>query len=104
MMQRIAVLRFLLFISAVCSGQDSTVVCKNQSFHLSEVVVRNNFNISAFIEYMKNDTTFYKAFRNLHLLSFTSLNHIEMLDKKGRVEASLDSKTRQNYAGGCRTM
>jgi len=85
-------------------AQDTSIVYKNQTFQLSDVVVRNNFNVPAFIDYVKNDTTFYKAFRNLHLLTFTSFNHIQMLDKKGNTEASLDSKTRQTYANGCRTM
>lgn len=107
--------RASIFVTVVCCclhsfAQDSTfvkdtsVVYKNQTFQLSEVVVRNNFNVPSFIDYVKNDTTFYKAFRNLHLLSFTSFNHIQMLDKKGNTEASLDSKTRQTYANGCRTM
>src|SRR5215210_34379 len=90
--------------SIIVSAQDTSIVYKNQTFQLSEVVVRNNFNVPAFIDYVRNDTTFYKAFKNLHLLSFTSFNHIEMLDKKGKIEASLDSKTRQTYANGCRTM
>jgi len=85
-------------------NNDTSVIYKNQTFHLSEVVVRNNFNVPAFIDYVRNDTTFYKAFKNLHILSFTSFNHIEMLDKKGKIEASLDSKTRQTYTNGCRTM
>ena len=34
---------------------------------LSEVVVRNNINMAKFIERVKNDTTFYKAFRNLRI-------------------------------------
>src|SRR5688572_16985179 len=86
------------------SQRDTSVIYKDQTFHLSEVVVRNNFNVPAFIDYVKNDTTFYKAFRNLRVLSFTSFNHIQMLDKKGSTEATLDSKTRQTYANGCRTM
>ena len=104
MMKAAKLLAVLLVLSCNCLAQDTTVVYKNQSFQLSEVVVRNNFNISSFIDYVKNDTTFYKAFRNLHLLSFTSLNHIQLLDKKGNTAASLDSKTRQTYSNGCRTM
>ena len=83
---------------------DTSIIYKNQTFQLREVVVRNNFNVPAFIDYVKNDTTFYKAFKNLRILSFTSFNHIQMLDKSGNTEASLDSKTRQTYANGCRTM
>lgn len=91
-------------ISLVTYSQDTTVVYKNQSFTLAEVVVRNNFNVPAFIEYIKNDRTFYKAFRNLRVLSFSSYNNIQITDKKGNEKASLVSTTRQTYANGCRTM
>jgi len=71
---------------------------------LSEVVVRTDINIPKFIERVKNDTTFYKAFRNLRVLGFTSLNDIRIVDKNGKQKAGLQSKTRQNRAEGCRTM
>jgi hypothetical protein len=104
MMKPLPILLFAFFISSFASAQDTTVVYKNQTFQLSEVVVRNNFNTAAFIDYIKNDTTFYKAFKNLRILSFTSFNHIQMMDKKGNTVASLDSKTRQVRENGCRTM
>src|SRR5262245_38262020 len=71
---------------------------------LSEVVVRNNLDVGKFLERIKNDTTFYKAFRTLHILGFASLNDIRMMDKKGGVRASLQSKTVQHMHDGCRTM
>src|SRR5690606_33066672 len=64
--------------------------------NLSEVVVRTDINVPRFIERVKNDTTFYKAFRNLHVLGFTSLNDIRIVDKNGRQEASMQSRTRQD--------
>src|SRR5215831_11910400 len=71
---------------------------------LSEVVVRNNLDISKFLQLIKNDTTFYKAFRTLRILGFTSLNDIRMMDKEKNVKASLQSKTIQHVKNGCRTM
>jgi hypothetical protein len=71
---------------------------------LSEVVVRNNLDISKFLQRIKNDTTFYKAFRTLRILGFTSLNDIRMMDKEKNVKASLQSKTIQHEKNGCRTM
>jgi hypothetical protein len=82
--------------------QKDTVVIEKKVITLSEVIIRNNVNVAAFIERIKNDTTFYKAFRNLHILNFTSLNDIRMLDKKGKVKASLYSKTSQWANAGCR--
>lgn len=94
-----------VFISSKMSAQDdTTVLYKNQSFTLTDVVVRNNFDYPAFIEYVKNDTTFYKAFRNLRVLSFSSYNDLAHKDKSGATKATMQSTTRQTYANGCRTM
>ena len=72
--------------------------------NLSEVVVRSDLNVPKFLQLIKNDTTFYKAFKNLRVLGFTSLNDIRMKDKKNAIIATLESKTRQNRINGCRTM
>lgn len=72
--------------------------------NLSEVVVRSGMDVQRFIKQVKEDTTFYKAFRTLHVLGFTSWNDVRIKNKKGKVVASLLSKTRQNRAGNCRTM
>ena len=63
---------------------------------LSEIVVNNKLDISSFIEKEKNDTTFYKAFRNLHIIGYTSLNYIRMLDKKKRRIKGPPFKAKQN--------
>ncbi len=96
----------LLIITGILQSysQDTTVLVDNQSFTLAEVVVRNNFDYKRLLAQIKEDTSFYKAFRNLRILGFTSYNDIKMLDKKGGVQASLNSKTRQNRINGCRTM
>ncbi len=71
---------------------------------LTDVVIGKDFNVARFITLVKNDTTFYKAFKNLRILGFTSLNDIRMNDKRGKEKASLTSRTRQEVANGCRTM
>ncbi len=74
---------------------------------MDEVVVsasRNGFDVQAFIRRVKSDTTFYKAFRSLHLAEFTAVNDIRILDKNGNVTASLKSKTRQLRKHNCRSM
>ena len=93
-----------LFCMSSAQTQDTAVLVDNQAFTLSEVVVRNNFDYRRLLTQIKEDTTFYKAFRNLRILGFTSYNDIKMLNRKGIVEASLYSKTRQNRINGCRTM
>lgn len=72
--------------------------------NLSEVLIRTDLNVARFISQVKNDTTFYKAFRNLHLLGFTAWNDIRVKDKKGKIKASLQSKTKQFRSNGCRSM
>jgi hypothetical protein len=72
--------------------------------NLSEVVIRADLNVPKFLQRIKYDTSFYKAFKNLRILAFTSLNDIRMTDKRGKLVASLQSKTRQNRTNGCRAM
>jgi hypothetical protein len=71
---------------------------------LSEVIIRTDLNVARFIDQVKKDTTFYKAFRNLHLLGFSAWNDIRVKDKKGGIKASLQSKTKQTRSMGCRSM
>jgi len=94
----------LLLISASSQDDSTNTEAVARMVTLSEVVIRSDLNVSKFLQRIKNDTTFYKAFRTLHILGFTSLNDIRMIDKEGNLKASLQSKTRQNVANGCRTM
>jgi len=79
-----------------------TVQAGGRTVTLSEVVVRSRMDPAGFIERVRNDTTFYKAFRNLRILNFTMLNDVRMLDRKGGVKASQQSRTRQRAWNGCR--
>lgn len=83
--------------------QDTSLVGK-KVITLSEVVISNKLNVPAFIEKVKNDSSFYKAFRNLRILGYTALNDIRMLDKNGNLQASLKSRTRQYRKHNCRFM
>ena len=98
--------RVLIFlvISSPLFAQDSLVTVQNKTVTLKEVVVRSNLNVPAFIDRIKEDTTFYKAFRNLKVLGYTALNDIRMQDKSGEVKASLNSRTQQHTGNGCRWM
>ncbi|HWI92600.1 MAG TPA: hypothetical protein VNT20_15090 [Flavisolibacter sp.] len=100
---------FLLIVvtafSLSCFAQDTTgIEALGKETVLSEVVIRSGFDVNRFLQQIKNDTTFYKAFRTLHILGFTSFNDIKMRDADGNIKASLFSKTRQNRSNGCRTM
>lgn len=86
------------------NAQDTSVVIDEKRITLGEVVVRNNLDYNKLLLRIKNDTSFYKAFKNLRILNFSAFNDIKMLDKKGKVVASLFSKTRQSRSNHCRSM
>ncbi len=98
----------LVLIGLILMGhgwaQDTNFKVANQSFTLADAIVRNNFDYKAILEKIKRDTSFYKAFKTLRTIGYSSFNHIEMYDKNQKMVASLDSKTRQNKIGACRTM
>lgn len=97
---------FFFILCASFNGftQDSSVNFEKNVVTLKEVVVRSNLNVAAFIKRVKDDTTFQKAFQNLKVLGYTSINDIRMLGKDGRPKATLISKTRQETGHGCRWM
>jgi len=97
----------MLFIFAsplMVIAQDTTFKDDGVSFTLTDAIVRNHFDYKAILQRIKEDTSFYKAFKTLRTIGYSSYNHIEMKDKQGKMVASLDSKTRQNHIGNCRTM
>jgi hypothetical protein len=98
---------FCLFFSIQTPAQqkpDSTIKIGKTSITLSEVVVNNKLNVPTFITRIKNDTSFYKAFRNLHILNFTAINDIRMNDGDGKMKAGLRSTTKQLRSNNCRSM
>lgn len=89
--------------SFIVEGKDTTVIIDKGTFTLKEVIVRNHMDYNSLLRRIQNDTTFYKAFRNLHIIEFSSYNDIRMLDKSDNVKASYYSKTTQHRDGDCRT-
>ena len=95
----------MLTLSVTCRAQQyDTTIRLNVPIQLDSVVIRAGFNPRAFIRRVQNDTTFYKAFRSLHLVPFTSVSSFAAYDKKGTVSATHNSKMQQIIdAKGCRT-
>ena len=91
------------FANAQTTG-DSTIDVGNKIITLSNFVINNKLNVPAFIEKVKNDSSFYKAFKNLRIINFTAINDIRMNNKNGALDASLHSRTKQTIKNGCRTM
>ena len=84
--------------------KDTSIKVDGKFITLSEIVINNKLNVPAFINRVKSDTTFYKAFRTLHIIGFTALNDIRMVDKNGVTKASLLSKIKQVRKNNCRSM
>jgi hypothetical protein len=105
-MSRLFLLLFLLVIKIAAAQPlpDDSVDARRwkQLINLKEVVLDSKLDVTRFINQVKNDTTFYKAFRNLRVLEFTSSNDILLKDKKANPLARLVSKTRQHRVGNCR--
>ena len=95
---------FLMILPLPGFAQDSSIFVGQKIINLSPVVVGNKLDVPHFIQRIKDDTSFYKAFRNLHVINFSAINDIRMLDKSGGLNASLFSHTKQSVQNGCRTM
>jgi hypothetical protein len=104
MIKKIIPVFFCIIYSITIQAQQTADTIGQKIITLSEVVANSKLNIPAFIDRVKNDTTFYKAFKNLDIIGYTSLNDIRMMDKHNNTEASLYSKTKQTVQNGCRKM
>lgn len=105
MFKNIAILLFFAPQFIIAQNKNDTIVnVEGRLVTLSEIVVNNKINVPAFIDRLKNDTTFYKAFRTLHIIGFTALNDVRMVYKDGDIKASLRSKIRQVRSNNCRSM
>ncbi|SFE13761.1 hypothetical protein SAMN05518672_104621 [Chitinophaga sp. CF118] len=97
----------ILFLSNYSYAQDTSVVYKGMTVTLDEVTVqakRIGFDVNSFIKRVEDDTTFYRAFKNLRLLGYISDNDIRIYNKKGQIQAFLKSQIQQNMQGRCHTM
>jgi hypothetical protein len=65
---------------------------------------RTGFDIQDFIRLVREDESFYQAFRNIRTLSYLADNQLVMYDKKSEEQATYRSKTRQFSDGDCRRM
>ena len=66
-------------------------------------VIHSGFDVNAFIRRVQNDSTFYKAFRTMHLVPNTAINDIKIIDKNSEVAASWHCRSQQHINKGCRT-
>ena len=95
----------LLVISGTIKAQDTSIF--KFPIAMDEVVIsaaREGWDVQGFIKRVQNDTTFYKAFKSMRIISYNATNDIRVYNKREKVTASLYSLTRQKAWNGCRTM
>ncbi len=97
-------LSLLLIVNTNLVAQDSTINEQGQKFTLTDAIVRNHFDYKEILQRIKEDTSFYKAFKTLRIIGYSSYNFIEMKDKNEAVVATLNSKTKQTRKDNCRSM
>lgn len=98
----LSLLFFTICTNLNAQDKDTLLSVGGREVTLTPVVIRKGTNVPGFIKRVEQDSTFYKAFKNLRILNYSSINDVRMFDKKGKVESSLYSKTRQWAANGCR--
>lgn len=82
--------------------QDDTLDKFSQPITLDTFVVKQGFDIGAFIRKVQRDTSFYKSFRSMHLVPSHADNHITAYNKKNSIAAEMTSTTLQKVEAGCR--
>ncbi len=65
---------------------------------------QKGFQVEDFIQMVRKDESFYKAFRNIRFLSYSSKNEIALFSKKRKQKAKYESLITQLYDGSCRSM
>ena len=75
-------LAVLVSVSKASFAQDTIYNDAGLDYTLSEVIVRNNFDYKEVLKKIKEDSSFYKAFKTLRTIGYTSYNHIEMKNKE----------------------
>ncbi|XZF14595.1 hypothetical protein ACTHGU_00510 [Chitinophagaceae bacterium MMS25-I14] len=97
----------LVFAAPASFAQDHDSSIFSLPVQMDEVTIkaaREGWDVGAFIKRVKEDTTFYKAFRSLHLVPYTAVNDIKIFNSSGGTQASLYSTTQQFREKNCRTM
>ncbi len=93
--------RIIKSLAFVCLG--GSCFAQTDSFHskfsapieLDSVVVGTGFDAEGFIAHMKNDTTFYKAFKSMHLASFISSDTFRVFNEENLQTGSRTERVKQ---------
>lgn len=95
----------LLLLCREVAAQDTSIF--SLPIQMDEFVLkasREGWDVEGFIRRVKEDTTFYKAFKTLRIIPYEAENDIRIFGKQTQIKASLYSRTRQQVKDGCRSM
>jgi len=71
------------FLTGLAGAQNlDTGSIFSQPIAMDTFVVHSGFDINAFIRRVRNDTTFYKAFRSMHMVPYSATNDIVIFGKR----------------------
>jgi hypothetical protein len=107
MIRRILFSLLALACFSIAKAQDIDTSIMGMHFTMDEIVVKaakNGWDLDAFIRRMREDTTFYKAFLGLRVVTYTSDNDISFVDEKDKTIAHLENRTEQAMKDNCRTV
>lgn len=85
---------------------DSISMDNSKMVFLDSVVVvakRKGFDVNTFIKLVRNDKTFYRAFKNIRFASYDFHNDIKYFDKKNNIIAEFVGDSRQYFQNKCRS-
>jgi hypothetical protein len=104
----IVALAFFIQPSTSCAQNDTTEYVPISAFiNLDSFVVtatRKGFDVDDFINLVREDDSFFRAFHNLRFTNANFKNDIQLFDKKGKIKASYQSYAQQTSDGRCREM
>ncbi|PZP52009.1 MAG: hypothetical protein DI598_01845 [Pseudopedobacter saltans] len=92
------------FFSSINAQVDTTILVGSDSLTLPTVIVKSGLNTESLLRRIKQDSSFYKAFKTLRIVGYVADNDMRMKDKKGNVKATYNSKIKQIREGNCRSM
>lgn len=104
-MIKLFILFFIAMLSVCCNAQikpDSSIFINNMLINADAVVIRSTPNYKKLIQVLTDDTSFYKAFKNLRLVNFTSNNNMQFYNSEGMAEASIINTVQQTRKNNCR--
>lgn len=69
------------------------------------IITQHKLDVPSFIRYIKTDTSFYKAFKNIRFETFNVIENFTAYNAKGnKAIATQYLEAKQIYRGGCRSM